>query len=71
MQINRINSDLKKFRYGVPQYIVLGPMLFNLCLYDPFEIKCIGTIHRITDDRVIIYNANTWKEVVNIIVDDL
>ena len=64
-------SSLRKIKIGVPQGSVLGPMLFNIFIYDLFLIGLKSEICNFADDNTIYARSETLEEVINSMENDL
>ena len=54
-------SRLKRFRNGLPQGLVLVPLLFNIYTYD--LLSMISQKYAYADDLALLYSSRDWKAV--------
>ena len=63
VSINSFNSDYKTIKYGVPQCLVLGPLLFKIFINDlNMAIKHSETFH-FADDTCLLIIKDSVKQI--------
>lgn len=71
VRVGSTYSDKLTIEYGVPQGTVLGPILFSIYINDLFALPTRGVIIGFADDTAIIYKAETWEKLKQVVQNDL
>ena len=57
-----LKSDLRSINYGVPQGLVLGPILFLLYINDLSQAIVHYKVHHFADDTNVLYASHSLKK---------
>lgn len=68
--IDGYESDTRAVTYGVPQGTVLGPRLFTIYVNNLLSLQTVGNVISFADDTAILYSADSWYELKEIILED-
>ena len=64
-------SDSTTIRYGIPQGTVLGPVLYLVYANELCNKNLNGKIISFADDTVLLFEGNTWDNVLNLASNEL
>ena len=62
-------SRLRCLENGLPQGLVLAPLLFNICIYDLLSIT--SKKYANADDLAILYSSGDWKVLERTLSEDM
>lgn len=71
VQMDRVRSDPRAVKIGVPQGTVLGPTLFLLYINDLLALNTVGKILSYADDTAVVYSGDTWDGLRRTVEDDM
>jgi hypothetical protein len=71
VQVQNEVSDIKEITCGVPQGTNIGPLLFNMMLYDLKFVEVKSMIIKYADDTVMLTICNEEESILDIIKQDL
>ena len=69
--INHQNSSLSNVKYGVPQGLVLGPLLFLLYINNLNKAVEHSKFHHFADDKNVLYASHSLKNLIKKVNFDL
>ena len=61
--INRFDSEIQNFQYGVPQGFVLGPLLFLIYVNDLHNVIKFSQSFHVADDMCLLNIQNTISKI--------
>ena len=65
VSINGYDSNLADVKFGVPQWSVLGPLLFLIYINDLNQALKFCKIHHFADDTNLIHFSNLFIDLIN------
>ena len=71
VSINGFHSKNEMMKYGVPQWLVLGPLLFLIYINDLRNAIYHSTVHLFADDTNLLYTNKSLKFIQKIMNKDL
>ena len=65
--INNVQSETLFNEYGVPQGLVLGPLLFLIYINDLHSATNYSEVHHFADDTNLLYSSKSVKDINKVI----
>ena len=67
VSVNNIKSTFKEIIWGVPQGLIIGPILFDIFFNDFFYFLLVASAHNLADYNTLLSFAKTIENLINIL----